>query len=334
MVQVEKGEKGVEVDDEKVRFWARTTSLKSLEILKACKVVVETFGILNEKEPRKLKNSNLEENFERKFGVWKIVHGRFLNLKEKGQTKSAKENGLMDFCLSKGLLRPKESWEEELERIIKVKEMKTKEIYERMKAAKSKKKKIELLKECKETLDTGIRNPKLSIENLELQAYAKIKTNISIVTKPNPADKPVKTTALDKIEDDLIISPRLPRKKTTSTSSPRKMTSTRKMTGKMTMKAKNSPLATSVARKLGLVSLPSVRKIAEGLQCTHPPSAHNGAISTVRKPVLTSSSEVVRKTDCTLVHWAGQPMGGERDEKTEAWAATQPIRAKEMKETC
>ena len=124
------------------------------------------------------------------------------------------------------------------------------EIYERLKNAKSKKKKMDLLRECKETLDTEIVNPKLSTETLEIEAFAKIKAKIvtEIVTEPNPVDTPTKKTALDRTKDDPSTSPnpRLPRKKTasirktTSTSTPSKMTPTRKMTGKMTMKAKNS----------------------------------------------------------------------------------------------
>ena len=101
MVQVEEIVKGVcmSVDDERVRFWARKSSRKSLEILKACKVVVETFENLAENEPRKQKYGIWEKKFETKklkenldLGRLCNVHGKFLNLKEKGQIKSAKEN--------------------------------------------------------------------------------------------------------------------------------------------------------------------------------------------------------------------------------------------------
>ena len=84
----------------------------------------------------------------------------------------------MNFCMSKGLVRQKESWEVELEKDIELKEMKIMEIYERLKNAKSKKKKMDLLKECKETLDTEIVNPKFSTETLEIEALAKIKAKI------------------------------------------------------------------------------------------------------------------------------------------------------------
>ena len=102
------------MDDKIVRFWARKSTTKNLEILKACKVVVEMFENLKGRKPRNSGIDNWDENFERKFVVWKIVHGRFLNLKETEQPNPTKENGLKDFCLSKGLLRKKENWEEVL----------------------------------------------------------------------------------------------------------------------------------------------------------------------------------------------------------------------------
>ena len=46
--------------------------------------MVEIFGNLeNENKPRKMKNGIWDENFDRKFGVWKIKNGWFLNLKER-----------------------------------------------------------------------------------------------------------------------------------------------------------------------------------------------------------------------------------------------------------
>ena len=106
-----------------------------------------------------------------------------------------------------------------------------------------------------------------------------------------------------------------------------KMTPTRKMTGKMTTKTRNSPLTTIVARKLGLVSLPSVRKIIDRLQGTHLPLAQNEAFSQFFKPVMTSSSAVVN-TDCTLVNRPSPPMRM----MMRMEAADQPIRAEKEDE--
>ena len=100
------------------------------------------------------------------------------------------------------------------------------------------------------------------------------------------------------------------------------MTPTRKMTGKMTAKTRNSPIATSVARKLGLVSLPSVRKITYRLQGTHLPLAQIEAKFQFPNPVMFSSS-MVDHTDCTLVNRASPPMRM----KMRVKAADGPIRA-------
>jgi hypothetical protein len=82
-------------NDTAVRHWARKLTSKHLEILKACKVVVEKYQKIREINP---KNTNWDDKFERKFGVWKIVNGRFLNLKETCRPKTTNENGLKDFC--------------------------------------------------------------------------------------------------------------------------------------------------------------------------------------------------------------------------------------------
>ena len=89
-------------NDTAVRHWARKLTLKHLELLKACKVVVERYEEMKEINP---KVTNLDESFERKLGIWKITNGRFLNLKESCRPKFTKENGLKDFCLNKGLVK-------------------------------------------------------------------------------------------------------------------------------------------------------------------------------------------------------------------------------------
>ena len=212
------------------------------------------------------------------------------------------------------MLRQKENWELGLEEILEEKDKKVKDIYERMKTARSKKKKIELLTECKETLLKNIENPKLTLENQEQENYAKIKTSNMKMTSERRL--PIRKTTSEK--------------KTKSTSSPRKMTPTRKMTGKMTSsKTKNSHLTTSVARKLGLDRLPSVRKITERWQCTHLTSAQTEANFTSVKPVMISSSVVANPTVCTPVYRADRPMGGKQGQKTGFRAADKPIRAKD-----
>ena len=85
-----------------MRLWASKLISKDLEKLKACKVVVEEYQKLPDIDP---KITNWNESFERKLAIWKIVNGRFLNLKETCRPKLAKENSLKDFCLTKGLVK-------------------------------------------------------------------------------------------------------------------------------------------------------------------------------------------------------------------------------------
>ena len=139
-------------------------------------MVVEKYQDLKEISP---KITNWDDNFERKFGVWKIVHGRFLNLKETCQPKTIKENGLKDFCLSKGLVKQNEIWEGGLKESLELKESKVKEIFDRLKTSKSKKKRLELLKMCQETLVEGIANPKASQESLEQHIFARLRSSLS-----------------------------------------------------------------------------------------------------------------------------------------------------------
>ena len=136
--------KGLNIEDDKrMRYLARKAAIKDLEVLKACKVVVEKLEFLTkESKPRMKENKLWSEEFKRKFGVWKVTNGRFLNLKESKQKEAAKENTLLDFCQGKGLLRQKESWETSLETIPIMKERRVKEIYEKLKLYKTKKKKL------------------------------------------------------------------------------------------------------------------------------------------------------------------------------------------------
>ena len=75
-------------NDTAVRHWARKLTLKHLELLKACKVVMERYDKIPEINP---KVTNWNENFDRKFSIWKIAHGRFLNLKESCRLNLPKE---------------------------------------------------------------------------------------------------------------------------------------------------------------------------------------------------------------------------------------------------
>ena len=278
------------VSETSVRYWATKLTSKDLEVLKACKVVVEKYQELKEMSP---KITNWDDNFERKFGVWKITHGRFLNLKETCRPKTTKENGLKDFCLIKGLIKQNEIWEGGLQESLESKESKVKDIYDRLKTSKSKKKKLELLRMCQETLVEGIAKPKTSQEMLEQELFERLRSSLNKMAQDG----------------------RLPTLKTTNWKmtppSPRKTTPTRKMSGKMTKLGRNSPLVPSVARKLGMTVVTRAKHTAEQLQRTHLHSAQTEASKFSSKPVLISSSAVTKPPHSTPVHRAGPPMGGE-----------------------
>ena len=181
----------------------------------------------------------------------------------------------------------------EPERNLSAKTSKVKEIYDRLKTSKSKKKRMELMKLCQETLVEGIANPKASQESLEQEIFEEIRSSLRKMTRDG----------------------RLPALKTTSwkmtTSSPRKSTPTRKMTGKMTDLGRNSPLVPSVARKLGMTVVLRAKQTAEQLQRTHLPLAQTEASKISSKPVMISSSAGIKPPGSTPVYRAGPPMGGE-----------------------
>jgi hypothetical protein len=124
------------MNDTAVRLWARKLTLKNLELLKACKVVVEKYD--TELNPEV---TNWDANFDIKFSTWKITHGRFLNLKESCRPKPTKNNSLKDFCLAKGLAKQDEIWERGLRESLDQKESLKNEVYESLKMSKSKKEK-------------------------------------------------------------------------------------------------------------------------------------------------------------------------------------------------
>ena len=182
-----------------------------------------------------------------------------------------------------------------------MKESKVKEIYGRLKTSKSRKKRMELMKLCKETLVEGIANPKASKETLEKEVYAKIMNNLKRMSEDG----------------------RLPNLKTT----PRKMTMAspgrkknsiivKKMTGKMTGLGRNSPLKPGVVLKLGKSATFKTKQMTEPPQRTHLSLAQTEASKTfINKPVSISSSAGAKSPDCTPVNRAGPPMGGEEGDR-------------------
>ena len=190
------------------------------------------------------------------------------------------------------MVKRNEIWEEGLKENLEMKESRVTEVYQRFKTSKSRKKRIELMKLCKETLVEGIANPKASKESLEQEAFVEIRNNLKKMTKDG----------------------RLPTLKTTS----RKMTpasSRRNAPTKKTSLGRNSPLISNVARKLGTSVVTRTKQAAELLQRTHLPLAQTEASKTSNKPVMISSNAGAKPPDSTPVNRAGPPMGGEEGDR-------------------
>ena len=99
----------------------------------------------------------------------------------------------------------------------------------------------------------------------------------------------------------------------------KKMTPAKK---KMTSQTRNSPMARTVARNLGLTDLPCVRSIASRIDLQQPPrlqeARHCGKVSNFifTKPLFHSSSTGVQTLVCTPARQAAQPMGEEHGNQT------------------
>ena len=91
---------------------------------------------------------------------------------------------------------------------------------------------------------------------------------------------------------------------------------------KKTSQTRNSPMARTVARNLGLTELPCVRSIASRIDLQQPPrlqeARHCGKVSNFifTKPLFHSSSTGVQTIVCTPARQAAQPMGEEHGNQT------------------
>jgi hypothetical protein len=359
-------------DDHKLKYLAKKTDKKEFEIMKACKVVVDRLDVMvDEKLPmtRLTENVTWDEVFERKYCVWKTMNVRFLNLKESSLKEKAKENTLMNFYEAKGLLKhlmQNESWESDLETSLEMKERKVKEIYQNLKIYKTKKKKLDLLKDCKETSMIKITNPMMTLEDLEREVYVDLKQRANI--ERNLAASALEKRTCRVEEDDLGAKPKIvnlnlnitksrnssatkkktqpkklmfdktctekPKWKTTLKGTDKKMTPTKR---KMTAKTKNSPVAMNVAMRLGLKDLPSVKMMTARLEHAQLLQARTKAkqnFNCVTKPIIYSSSLVVQQPGCTPLSWAGQPMGDKQGQQTGVHGADGPIGAEDEPESC
>ena len=121
----------------------------------------------------------------------------------------------MLFCERKVGKILKENWESEVKDNIDLKENKIKEIYERQKSSKTKKKKLELLRECKNTLTEMITDWRMTLVDAEEKNYKTLKEKIVLgrrleehkkKERPSPEDDPAELESSDvkktTLEDD------------------------------------------------------------------------------------------------------------------------------------
>ena len=108
----------------------------------------------------------------------------------------------MKVCDTMGTLRLKEKWEDDVEKSIKLKENKIEEIYERRKSAKSKKKKLELLRECKITLTEKIENWRMTLVDAEERNIVILKENILLERRMKEKNKKKTGTSQEDDQDE------------------------------------------------------------------------------------------------------------------------------------
>ena len=142
-------------DDILVRKKARRLVSKKWELLKLFKNIIdEQAGMLKEmKLSEKIREKVYwNDEDERNYSEWKMKNLKYMSLKESKLKENVKQKVFEDFCERKGLNRKKGIWERIVDDEMKLKENELKEIMDRKKLARSKRKKIELMKESKEKL--------------------------------------------------------------------------------------------------------------------------------------------------------------------------------------
>jgi hypothetical protein len=186
-------------DDMLVRKTAVRLVSKKWEVLKLCKNVIdEQASMLNEMKMKEKIKENVcwNDEDERKYCEWKIINVKYMSLKESKLKENVRLNVFEHFCERKGLNRKKGIWETKVDDEIRLKESELKDILNRKKLKKSKRKKIELMKECKQKLfemvDNWKETPGIEIERTykKLKASARKERIVEILgRKRNPEKK-------------------------------------------------------------------------------------------------------------------------------------------------
>ena len=112
------------------------------------------------------------------------------------------EDGFVKVCDMKGNLRRQENWESDVTKSINLKENKIGEIYERRKSAKSKKKKLKLIRECKITLTVMIKNLGMTLVDAEEKNIVILKENILLERRMKEKNKKKTGTSQEDDQDE------------------------------------------------------------------------------------------------------------------------------------
>ena len=124
----------------------------------------------------------------------RVSNVRFLNLKNGKNAGTNKMNVLEQFCLKNGTAEKKESWRIDIETEIEKKATEVEELRKKRKQAKSKKRTLELFKECEVRLKSMFVDWKETPKKEEEQKFEQLKEKILMKKKKTEEDEEQKTT--------------------------------------------------------------------------------------------------------------------------------------------
>ena len=142
-------------DDNLIKSLAKSLTKKKWDIIKLCLEIIQDISItVKEMKITELKKMGVDwsEDDDRKVEMIRVKNIRYLSLRSSKLKTSMKENILRNFCENKGHIKEKENWRRKVDKEIELKEIILRDLLLNKKLAKSKKKRLELLMDCKRTL--------------------------------------------------------------------------------------------------------------------------------------------------------------------------------------
>ena len=164
-------------DDEVIRKIGAKNVSRKWDVIKVCKNVMDDLDEFVEILPTKEKLKEKvwwKESDRKKFTEWKTRNVRFLNLKESKKEPAATLGPLEQFCKMKGLAREKFDLEEKIEKENNELEIELKEITQERKSSKSKRKKLEIYRKCRNRLENLTDNWNETTKDREEQRKFKV----------------------------------------------------------------------------------------------------------------------------------------------------------------